>query len=243
MGEAAAALSRLGTEARTEVTRRRWVSGSIQVAVFTASLNADYRRWDEWAARCAGAHQMIASVQREQHRRGWPYQPFFRARASILNVLADGKWKAPPEFRDLVLPMAGHAAEYAELEDEFWAGSPDEPGEADLRTMELLSWAGLHLFKCHLRFRVDSTALVLRLQQRHSFLLEDRKSPLYWDREIFELWLAGRLTEDSYNRAAGNRLAALRKQLGPGQSLDSYVAATLDERRIYGLAGRRMEVV
>lgn len=242
---AVAQLLALRPQARTEMTRRKWLSGYVQVVLLLAERSCAEGQWDAWADLCGEANTALNEEMRMRHRQGWPYQPFFRARASLHTILAEGKWKVSDSYRDAVLHLEVQTDAFLDLEVEFWATRGDEVNEADLRTQEELAWAGLATTKTMLRFRLSTAAQVAeQVCKHHQHYLENKRSPMYWDLYIYRLWLAGKLTVDSFNVANANRRAAIRRLRGPDVDLANYDRSTAMERRLLlGAAAAGLEVV
>lgn len=245
LGEIASVLAKAGNRTHTEITHRKWLSASVQVSYLAAQLLADYQLWDRWAQRCIGAHKSLTTGMRERHKCGWPYNAFFNARVSVGTIIADGKWKSPEKYRDTVTTLEVELEEYAQLDHEFFTtADPDILGNSSYsQVSEMLAWTGIHLVKCCLRYGLDTSSLSKLLKSRHTFLVNNKLSPLFWDLYIFELWNSGELTEASYRAASANRLAALRKLRGPGIAIDTFVAGTIKERKLLGLSVPDLEVI
>ncbi len=243
LGEIADSLAVSGNRTHTEVTHRKWLSASVQVSALSAGLLADYQLWDRWAQRCISAYKSLTNGMREQHRCGWQYQAFFNARAILHNFIADGKWKAPDKYRDIVNTLESEIEDYMQLDQEYFSTVEPDSVWNYHELAEMLAWTGIHLLKCCLRYRIPTTELTKLLRTRHSSLINNKQSPLYWDLHIFELWNNGTLNEDNYRAASANRLAALRKLRGPGVPIDTFVSATHRERLLLGLNVPDLEVI
>lgn len=238
------AFQQLADEAVTESDARGYFSGYLQMRCLLAELAADEQRWDDWADHCRSAWLLLGEEVEKRHELGWPYAPYIRARAALYAVTADGLWKAPAEFERGVVSLNRLRQQVLKNARAFFSAR-DPLADGDLRTLEEISWGALHTHKALLRFGHPGRAEFARaLRREFGLLLEDKASPLYWDWQIFEAFVAGRLTMQRFRELNASRRQAVRRLRGADYNLAAYDAATRREQELLlGRAASHLEVL
>lgn len=221
-------------EIREEDYRSSYSTAIARCITLLAMLHLDRLEFEHCISRCTGARSVLEHKTRRRRDLDLPERPDTLAWAMLGAVLADAKWKGPPEIRDSVLTPVELIDLYYKCENQLRHGLRRYPRvdvQREVNAIHELFWFGLHAIKCGLRYTADAVNDLMDFYAEwHENAPYDLTSPAYHDLEMAKLYLANTLTTKLAIVLHANRRRALRKMMGDRISFAAYDASSIRER-------------